>query len=194
MFRFDKYSFYHIPKTGGKYVLYCINKIAKTRPHKGIHSNPLYNKKHKYNHSMCVFRDPLDWYKSYFRYRIKNGWKIKKTNTYDGFHVLDIHCKAGTFEKFIENVIVYNINGYVTDLYLRYLPFCKHILQQKNLETELKNLLENFGYNPKIVKKRINETDKSINTDISSELKEKITCIESQIIRYYTKRRKVTYD
>jgi len=189
--KFDDYIFYHIPKTGGNYIRLVLQRITTdieeiTHPH----ASPLKvgKKRHDPEKSFCVVRHPLTWYESFFRYRIKTGWRLGQgTRIYnDGPHPIDAHCHSDTFRAFISKMLVYYPNGWVTSLYLRFIPFCKYTLRQENLTPELKELLTMFGYKkfPKVINKKTNVTQGSIETKLPKDLRNKILKAESEIIKY----------
>lgn len=176
--------FYHVPKCGGNYIRTVIKEISNNvRDVQGYHSTPLDRprRRHKFENSFCVVRHPLEWYKSFFRYRIQTKWRLHKRY---GPHPVDIHCFASTFEEFIQKVLVYHPFGMVTDLYLNYIPFCKFVLKQENLTNQLEDLLKRWGYDFPNIKKRIHVTPKNIDTSLSEATTKKIINAEYKIIRH----------
>jgi hypothetical protein len=186
--KFDNHIFYHIPKCGGTYVRNVLQNITPNITELGnAHYSPLrIGQRHDFENSFCVVRHPLDWYRSFFRYRIATSWRMgQNTKVYnDGPHPVDVHCHSESFEGFIAKMIAYCPNGWVTSLYLRFVPFCKYVLRQENLQDDLKKRLESWGYTfPKGIK-QANVTQGGIDTSLSTERKGKILRVEAEIIKY----------
>jgi len=181
-----KYRFYHIPKTGGNYIRKVMLAIST---YKGLslverghaHCGPLrILPYHDFERSFCVVREPIEWYKSFYRYRVQNGWKDD--------HPVDIYCKADSFDEFICNILkIWNSKdgpGYVTSLYLRFVPFCKFILPMNNLTPSLKKLFAMWRLPfPSNVPPE-NATSKAINTELSKPTFKSIRASDNDIRKY----------
>lgn len=185
--KFDEKIFYHIPKCGGMYVRRAIeNSGAKTIGEiSHVHAGPMRNlKEHSYKDSFCVVRHPLSWYESFFRYRAINGWRVVwAEEASNSAAVLDRQCKHESFQGFIVNVLNAYPSGFVTNLYMRFVPFCKYVLHQENLTEELYGLLKSWGYN-NAKSSRVNPSVGGIGTTLTDALKQRLLRAESEIIAY----------
>ena len=174
---FNKYIFYHIPKTGGNYVRdYIKNSGIPTMELGHVHCTPLEIDHYQEYTSFTVVRHPLGWYESYYRYRQVRGWT-------DG-HFIDKHCKIGTFEDFVASMLNAYPCGYVTARYLSVLPFVDYVLETENLTEMLNNLMLSFGFTRSINISKSNVTPKTIDTSISPELYDRLLRAEGRIIKY----------
>ena len=182
---FDNYRFYHIPKTGGNYVREVLkqsypNRVLRERGHP--HCGPLrfYGRNlHIPANSFCCVRDPRTWYESFYRYRVQNGWKLN--------HPLDLNCRASSFDEFMWKLIKLfdsgDAPGYVTSLYLRFVPFCDHIIHQENLTKEMTDLFDKWEIPMPPLPQKINTTNRKIDTHLSPRLRQSIREIEGDIMK-----------
>jgi hypothetical protein len=172
------YKFFHVPKTGGNYVRAVIlNTDGVCAEGKHPHAGPLaFGGRNVFDHSFCCVRDPYTWYQSFYRYRVQNGWKTD--------HPLDINCRGENFEEFIANVLKIwngNPNGFVTALYLKFIPFVKYVLRMENLTTELQQLWHKWDLHwPENVPIQ-NTTSKKISTRLPQELAHKLRLADKDI-------------
>ena len=170
--KFNNNIFFHIPKTGGTYVREVIARSGFTNSEIGdVHCTPLDIDNHNKYQSFTIVRHPLNWYKSWYRYRIVTGWR--------NHHHIDRFCEADSFEGFVENMLKYNPHGYVTEKYLSVILFVNHILKTETLTHDLENYLKIPTNIP-----AINTTPKIIDTSISPELCDRLLKAESRIIKY----------
>lgn len=81
-------------------------------------------------------RNPVDWYRSYWAYRMEGGWRPR-------FH-LDRSCAAEDFTQFVRNVVV-RFPGFLTAMFERYAGPAgnpvDYIGRQENLADDLVSLL-----------------------------------------------------
>ena len=170
--KFNNNIFFHIPKTGGNYVREVIARSGFANSEIGhVHCTPLDVDNYDKYRSFTVVRHPLNWYKSWYRYRIVTGWR-------KGHHI-DRLCESIDFEGFVENILKYNPHGYVTEKYLSVILFVNNILKTETLTRDLKNYLKIPTNLP-----AINTTPKTINTSLSSGLYDRLLKAESRIIKY----------
>jgi len=187
--KFDKYRFYHIPKTGGNYVrkvIRFIPSLAGTEeghPHCGplrLWGDGTGFTPHVPGNSFCCVRNPYSWYESFYRYRVQNGWKSD--------HPLDVNCRASTYDEFIWNMLKIwdskDSPGYASILYYKHIPFCDHVLRMENLTPQLKSLFKKWGLPfPENVDAE-NVTNKKIDTKLSPRLRKKLRDIDKDISNY----------
>lgn len=109
-----------IPKCGSQYILTVLEKAEI--PYKFIGASQIdskstimhsdLNNTEVYDYFTFAFvRHPLSWYQSYWAYRMRMGW------TDD---VIDEQCADDNFHKFMEKVIEYYPDGYISSYYERY--------------------------------------------------------------------------
>ena len=177
------YKFFHVPKTGGNYVREVLKQsFAPTQLAEGKHphSGGLdHGGRHVFDHSFCCVRAPYTWYKSFYRYRVQNGWKTD--------YPIDIHCRAATYDEFIWNILKIwdgNPHGFVTGLYLKYIPFCKHILRMESLTGELKQLFAMWNMRWPENIKHINVSNPKIDTHLSPRTRERLRSVDSGMTAY----------
>ena len=169
--QFDNKIFFHIPKTGGTYFRVCISELpVGTREIGHTHmTTPVRLLSLKRNMQwISIIRDPMQWYQSYYRYRIESLWRPE--------HHIDINCQSATFEEFVDKMLFYYPFGYVTMLYSMVIPFCDIILNTNDLTYQLKKHFINWGYkwNPNMNSQRPLSTTKiKESTIISNSLTKK---------------------
>lgn len=104
----ERCIFFHIPKAGGTWVRnalkYSTNVLVEINKHP-VPKDCLYIG----NFTFCHVRHPLSWYRSYFDYKQRVGWRFDK-----GLDTL----KSDTFDEFIERVIK-EAPGHLTKMYER---------------------------------------------------------------------------
>jgi hypothetical protein len=174
--KFDKYIFYHIPKTGGTYFRAVIAQSFGNREELGhTHNTPLEVPNHKKYTSITIVRNPLDWYKSFFRYRTVSNWRKG--------HFIDKHAKAKNFNKFMENMLYAYPCGYVTSRYLSVIPFVNKIFRTETLDADIQKFFKEIGKEvPKAERKNV--TPQTIDTSLAPDTHKKYLRAESRIISY----------
>ena len=95
--------FYHIPKTAGEWVRAAIARAGIPAVELGPSPNPIVNKHNTYRtveangkFKFAFVRHPLQWYPSFWSYRMFNGWRTDD--------ILDA-CMSVDFEIFVRNVL-----------------------------------------------------------------------------------------
>ena len=170
----NDFIFFHIPKTGGKFIdqILINNKLYICRighRHSNYdHINPIINKKYirflqkndrhidiKLNHPLkffCTIRDPITWYESWFKYNLKNNLASgKEEGNYLNWHILSplTECNNENFNRYM-----YCINkthpGFVTYLFRSYIINTKiYIIRFENLIEDLEKffVINKFNLN-----------------------------------------------
>lgn len=165
--------FFHIPRTGGNYTIRIINTLRRGgvpifKKHRGhAHASPINMAAGTggIQRSFTIVRPPLDWYKSFYRFRIVKHYVGK--NMAPG-HPLDKHIWAGRyredghiydFEHFVSAVQAEYPDGYVASLYKRFVGHVDMVLSTDNVSRELADLMVYWGYDrPDMIKGKKNNT------------------------------------
>lgn len=117
----DKGVFLHIPKTGGTWFRHAataaglkvkdlglqhggLSRLIKT----GIVPEGFFDDKIVFT----IVRHPVTWYQSRWCFRVKHGWHAE--------HPLDMACANNDFQAFVENVLRFKPDGWVSWLYRSY--------------------------------------------------------------------------
>lgn len=92
--------------------------------------------------SFCFIRNPLDWFKSYWSFRMRNGWHTKT-------HQIDQTCSSMDFNEFISRVLE-KMPGYCTRFFESYIgtkekPLVSFVGRQENLTKDLISALNQAG-------------------------------------------------
>ena len=104
----------HPPKTGGTWISHILRKTMKIEElgHQHIHFPELYSIKNmewfKDKFMFTTIRHPITWYQSRWAFRVKTGWKAQ--------HPLDFNCASNDFNTFVDNVLKYKPDGWLTYL------------------------------------------------------------------------------
>jgi hypothetical protein len=146
----------HIPKCGGQNVLdlldandigyetssmeteadgilkhlnraYSSHNIPKTKEYESIPNK------------MCLLRNPLDWYRSFWAYRMENegttlGWRNDV--------LFDRRCGDYAFTVFIDNVLREYPAGFLRLIYERYMAECNYVGNVVSLFDDVKYFVE----------------------------------------------------
>ncbi|KQV19522.1 hypothetical protein ASE03_21725 [Kitasatospora sp. Root187] len=129
----------------------------------------------QYSFVGAFVRDPLEWYRSYWSYRMEKGWRPQ--------YPLDEHCESADFETFVRRAVT-TLPGALGNIYTSYVGApgeeVDFIGRQENLQEDFARFLELVGeeFDPAVLAEgsRINAT--KIRPDYSEELKELITLSE----------------
>lgn len=149
--------FFHIPRTGGNYTIRaCVNLNLNGEnvyaQHKGhAHGPPGNFRPHLINRCFCTVRPPLDWYQSFYRFRIVKhyiGSNMAPGHELDKFIWKGRYQNGGRFFPF--DYFVREVQraypGYVTDLYRKFTGLVDAVLSTDTLSKELPALLLRWGY------------------------------------------------
>lgn len=154
----DKIFFWHIPKTGGRWVQEALSRryaraglsrVPRIQPERkpfmlfGQHAPPSevdeQLKRGKFH--FCFVRRPLNWYKSWWAYRIRRH-RSDKRHYADKFHDENL-------DKFINNVLDAHPKGFVTELFQLYVgpeaDQMTYVGKTENLLDDLKEILRLAG-------------------------------------------------
>jgi hypothetical protein len=150
--------FFHIPRTGGNFAIRSLTQMnLKGEPvyarHKGhAHGSPLKFRVHDVRRGFCIVRPPLDWYRSFYRFRIVKHYV--KANMEPG-HPLDQFIWHGryrngggiyNFDSFVKKVQHEYPDGYLTELYFKFIRYVDMVLSTDRIATELPVLMTTWGY------------------------------------------------
>ncbi|WP_255954631.1 tetratricopeptide repeat protein [Streptomyces odontomachi] len=127
-------------------------------------------------------RDPLEWYRSYWSYRMEKGWRPQ--------YPLDEHCESDDFETFVRRAVT-TLPGALGNIYTSYVGApdeeVDFVGRQENLQEDFARFLELAGekFDRSVLAEgsRINAT--TIRPDYSEELKELITLSEWDTMRRF---------
>ncbi|MFI9062441.1 tetratricopeptide repeat protein [Streptomyces sp. NPDC053429] len=120
-------------------------------------------------------RDPLEWYRSYWSYRMEKGWRPQ--------YALDEHCESDVFETFVRRAVT-TLPGALGNIYSSYVGApgeeVDFIGRQEDLQSDFARFLtlagEDFDAEVLAQGSRVNAT--TIRPDYPEELKELITLSE----------------
>src|SRR5437764_7554829 len=114
----------HLMKTGGWSVRRILSDLKLNvreigRCHDPAHLLPLPARKRPF---IFVFiRHPLSWYRSYWAYRMQVDWKVQPNQTITGWQtfgsILDHECRANDFTIWMQNVLDYVPEGFLSRIY-----------------------------------------------------------------------------
>lgn len=138
--------FFHIPKTGGSWVTKVLKEMGicevDYRPHfrhilnlqaEHVTYRDIDKNRIKGKFSYAFVRDPVEWYRSFWKFRTAGGWDMR--------FILDRECKNVDFNKFVENVARVFPEGFVSSIYKEYLG---HQLDQVDFVGKQENLKEDL--------------------------------------------------
>ena len=127
--------FLHVPKTGGIWVRRMLNKqdleLKEIRSRWGNessggstnswHTVPIWDRDYRARpYRLCFVRNPFTWHQSYWSARTsKDNWEKAS--------VFDTRCKSDTFQEYINRVLFYYPDGYLSWLYEYYTSHCVYV-------------------------------------------------------------------
>lgn len=193
----EKTLFLHIPKTGGMFVRH-VYKVCGI-PHYEIgdqHSHFPYLLRlndesfYKNLNTYAFVRNPLSWYQSRWTFRVKYGWKA--------IHPLDFNCASNNFHQFVDNVLKYMPDGWVTWEYKNYIDSVpggiKHVGRVERMADDLIKIMQSSG--EKVSINAINNMPRVNDSDMdgmpsgywakyTKDLARRVLAVEAEIMRRY---------
>lgn len=154
--------FFHIPRTGGNFTIRAVTNMRRGgakvwAAHRGhAHGAPDRVRPHLIRKCFTIVRPPLDWYRSFYRFRLTKHYVGK--NMAPG-HPLDKYIWAGqhqnggrihSFDYFVGRAQQAYPHGYVNALYGPFIRGVDAVLSTDKLNTELPALMEQWGYDKPI--------------------------------------------
>jgi Tfp pilus assembly protein PilF len=120
-------------------------------------------------------RDPIDWYRSYWSYRMERGWRPQ--------YPLDRHCRNDDFESFVRCAVT-TLPGALGNIYTSYVgepgADVDFVGRQERLAEDFMRFLrlagEEFDESILLDERRVNATD--VRPSYTEELKELVTVSE----------------
>lgn len=108
--------FFHIPKTGGAWARKAIERSGLFAKEIGICHSAASEVQHLLGdkHIFTFVRNPYWWYRSFWSYRMQNGW-MNSNGTPAGMEI-DRLCKSYDFNEFITKVTT-QAPGYLGNMY-----------------------------------------------------------------------------
>lgn len=134
----NKYAFLHIPKTGGTFLkgatILLDYPITFTADHIDYETYREVHRPQEDQSYITIVRNPIHWYKSFWRYRMKTGWGGDPAIGH-GEYAID------NFVEFVRKVTS-DYPGYLDELYSRYTKPGVVVLRQFEL---VESLVKLFG-------------------------------------------------
>ena len=195
----DKVLFMHIPKTGGVWLSYAMRRAGMQPIMLGHQHNhfpqllQLHDEEwYKKYFIFTMIRHPLTWYQSRWAFRVKHGWRLG--------HPLDLNCASNDFHVFMDNILRYKPDGWVTWLYEQYINNVPGGIDYvARLEYCVEDAIDiftkaNIDFDPSTIYNtpRANDSDMGGFSSkhwavYTPELMERVLAVESKIIdRYYS--------
>jgi len=133
--------FFHIPKTGGRWVREVIKNagIYSRAYDQNFGHNIPFNCTDTFRIRFCFVRNPIDWYRSFWSYRMRTGWQNS---------VID-ECQSPIFEEFV-TLALKRSPAHVTQMYEMFIgtednPQIQWVGKQENLVNDLIDFLHKAG-------------------------------------------------
>lgn len=169
-----------VPKTGSTWIRAKVKELGlEVRevgdPAMREHDLLAHFDRSAYSRVGAFVRNPVDWYRSYWSYRMERGWRHQ--------YALDEHCESEQFETFVRRAVSI-LPGALGNIYTSYTggpdEEIDFIGRQENLAADFAGFLRLIGepFDPALLDggRRVNAT--SIRPDYPEELKELITVSE----------------
>jgi len=153
--------FFHIPRTGGNYTIRVILRLElggkpAFKEHRGHGHGPPDTIPQPIGRSFTIVRPPLDWYRSFYRFRIGKhyvGKNMAPSHPLDKYIWTGQHQRGGhiyPFNSFVACVQADYPEGYLTGLFGRFIRGVDEVLSTDELSTQLPALLAKWGYDEPI--------------------------------------------
>jgi len=193
----DNLLFLHIPKTAGIWIRNLLKDLGLNTSELGTQHTHFPELKKFVTaerlEELFLFtfvRHPLSWYQSRWAFRMKHGWRTS--------HPLDFNCMSNDFNDFVDRVLKYQPNGWVTWLYSQYIDNSPKKLdgigRMERLEDNLIELLNIAGvqYDENFVRSygRVNDSDMDGKTSKSLAVYDelvarRVLAVEQKVIDLY---------
>jgi len=132
-------TFYHFPKTGGKFIRHiCREQGLVTRELGRTHWSPLMVPPPKGKLSFTFVRHPLSWLRSFWQFSQSVNW-----GWHPGFQEL-IECRHDTLEGFTRNLLSQH-PGVITGKFKEFYENCAEVGRLENLRADLITVLSSAG-------------------------------------------------
>lgn len=154
--------FYHVPKTGGTSISQMMVRAGGKKLSKldgnilakhplnlaKEHTSPLYYESPL--KSFAVFREPADWYKSIWAYRVKSGWPDA--------HVYPIdELRNDDFNEFVKSVMTKYPKGFLSAIYSEFESVDVKFKYEKTFNRIIKFIEDECGVTLKPVKANVSD-------------------------------------
>jgi len=193
----DKFVFLHIPKTGGVWATHALKQVADIQMLGDQHNQfpaLLELRPQSWFDDRFIFtmiRHPISWYQSRWAFRVKHGWRME--------HPLDYHCASNDFHHFVENMLNFKPDGWVSWMYNSYIEQVPggidYVARLENGVDDLHTALTKAGVEHK--KEQLSRLNRANDSDMggypskhwakyTEELYDRVIDVESHCInRYY---------
>lgn len=155
-----------VPRTGSTFVKDCLKDLKLNKGdiglshdcHKDLEGIASYD---KVPFRFCFERNPLNWYKSYWAYKMTYKWSSKILCKADE---LDLYCRHGNFNEFIKIIASRYPKGFYRPMMEEYKATCTFVGRTENLREDLIEALTLAGedFNADYIRKypKRNQSDK----------------------------------
>lgn len=185
--------FFHVPKTGGTWVTTVLentvpgaeklhidyeNKLNLRRQH--VYPSKVPRKVRGSKLLFCFVRNPYEWYRSFWSYRVPAGWDLGHENENINPSVVDVRCGNKDFNEFVLNCVKVFPKGLLTTIYKKYVDHVHFVGRQESLREDLVKILssagETFDYKYIMGKGKLNESSANykVNSVYLDETKERL--------------------
>lgn len=132
-------AFLHVPKTGGTWLRAVLEKNNLD----GHSIGAEHSSSHSESWAFCVLREPLEWWLSFWRYRMDSGFPEM-----DGVHPLYPvdYMRGEDPVAFLEDAVK-TYPGFLSGMYQEFARSANYILQTENLSNHIQLLGSRVGWN-----------------------------------------------
>ena len=146
--------------------------------------------------TFVFIRHPLAWYRSYWAFRMQAAWRVHPNQEITGWQtfgsVLDHECRSDDFKKWMENVLLYVPEGFLSRIYRIYTEQTNFVGKAENFSDDfcqaLKLAGEKFSARDVRLLPRRNATNLQFvqQARFSSKLAEKVLTSETYIVQRWS--------
>lgn len=185
----------HLMKTGGWSVRDALNRMNLNcgeigRGHDPASLLPL-PAKHK-PFTFVFIRHPLSWYRSYWAYRMQAAWRVHPSQPITGWQtfgaVLDHECRADDFETWMQNVLAYVPEGFLSRIYRIYTEGVDFVGKVESFQDDFCRALSLAGesFSPELIqslpRRNVTNTKFTESALLSKALAKKVLATESYVM------------